>query len=560
MHGRAAVIAVDDGPRFGNLAFDKSFLYARRDDGKELKFTRAERAILLAFTGNLRKLLTRSQLLEALTETESDVSDRNVDYLISRLRTKLGDSARKPTMIATQYGEGYVWIAELQKSPAEVDALLVIGPVTGLDGLMSPGRSRAVLQRLQAAIDSLTARDQIVVVDENWAPDRRPGSKVRFSLDVSFYDDGVHLHCAAVLRDAVTRYMVATCRLVLDAHGVPTRPPDIEEAATDLTAAMWRHAVGGQGIFVGPQDVPLELRMHDTASLLTRSQESWAEMGEQIARQRESCPRDPQTNLMWAMHLYARILQNPAAIEMRGDYEAQIEAAVFEHLPALQDNPILMLGASKLLLFTGRGHLGLAERLAEHAFASSAAFAASFAGLGQIRMCRGNIASAVDLYDRGIDLAEPKSEFQVYLMVLKCAALLAAGDRSALDAACAVLYATKPMTRLQLGLFLAPSGPLAPDLEALLAQFDASRAQRAILYLYYLHARLFEQEDHRCNMMRGLLGHLLPRFGNGIVQEEVWRSVPQLACDFAPGNDGGTRGQGPAKVRKKGFNSSKINQ
>jgi len=43
--------------------------------------------------------------------SESDISDRNIDFLVNRLRTKPGDSAKSPKYIATQYGEGYVWIA-----------------------------------------------------------------------------------------------------------------------------------------------------------------------------------------------------------------------------------------------------------------------------------------------------------------------------------------------------------------------------------------------------------------------------------------------------------------
>jgi DNA-binding winged helix-turn-helix (wHTH) protein len=512
-----------DDIQFGDLTFDKSFLFARRGSGEELKFTRAERAILLLLTASARKVVTRNRLLDAITGAGSDSADRNVDFIINRLRAKLGDSARDPSFIATQYGEGYVWIAEA--SEGATGALLVVGPVFGLEHGASAERARSFLSRLKDAIDAQTADDQIVVLEQNG---QAASHNASFSLEVSFYDDGKCLHCAAVLRKAMTGQILQTFRLTLDPAGLPAGEPDIETIVAALKSAMWRQATMGQGILAGPTDQPLELRMHDAARLFARSDESWAEMSEQLSAARRNHSGDPQTELMWAMHLYARILQNPADLDMRAAHEKDIEACVFDHLAAFQGNPIFLLGASKLLLFAGRGHLALAEQLAEQAFASSTAFASAFAALGQIRMCKGDIRSAVDLYDRGIELSEPDSEFRVYLMVLKCAALMAEGDRPALDHAAAALYALKPITRLQIGLFMAPPGPLAPDLTMVLSQFDAARARYAILHLYYLLARLFVREDHRENIMRGVIGHLTERFGADVVPDEVRQSVPRL--------------------------------
>jgi len=507
-----------DDVQFGDLVFDASFLFARRGPDDELKFTRAERAILALLTENTRKVVTRERLLDAIKGAGSDSADRNVDFVINRLRAKLGDSARNPSFIATQYGEGYVWIAEPSNGAVSAEPLLLIGPVFGLEH--AADRARAFLSRLRDEVDAQTADDQTIVLGSNG---QSASSKARFLLEVSFYDDGRHLHCAAVLRKTATGQILQTFRLTLD----PVEP-DIAAVVATLKRSMWRQATTGQGVLVGPTDQPLELRMHDAASLFARPDESWAEMSEQLSEARRNHPGDPQTELMWAMHLYARILLNPVDLGMRAAYEEDMERCVFDHLAAFQDNPIFLLGAAKLLLFTGRGHLALAEQLAEQAFASSTAFASAFSGLGQIKMCKGDIRSAIDLYDRGIELSEPNSEFRVYLMVLKCAALMAEGDRSGLDQAAAALYAQKPITRMQLGLFMAPPGPLAPDLTLLLSQFDAARARHAILHLYYLIARLFVRAEHRENVMRGVIGHLTERFGADVVPDEVRRSVPRL--------------------------------
>ena len=63
------------------------------------------------------------ELLDAIAGSGSVGTDRSIDFLINRLRAKLGDSARSPTMIATQYGEGYIWIARPQRAESRRDAV-----------------------------------------------------------------------------------------------------------------------------------------------------------------------------------------------------------------------------------------------------------------------------------------------------------------------------------------------------------------------------------------------------------------------------------------------------
>lgn len=99
-----------EGLRYDDLILEQSLVFARRGE-KEVRFTRRERALLQLFTRHPRQLLHRSQILDALSYTGSDSSDRTIDFLVNRLRSKLGDDARHPRFIATQYGEGYIWIA-----------------------------------------------------------------------------------------------------------------------------------------------------------------------------------------------------------------------------------------------------------------------------------------------------------------------------------------------------------------------------------------------------------------------------------------------------------------
>ena len=83
------------------------------------------------------------------------------------------------------------------------------------------------------------------------------------------------------------------------------------------------------------------------------------------------------------------------------------------------------------------------------------------------------------------------------------------------------LYALKPITRMQLGLFVAEPGELPPDLAALFASFDAERVQTLLSYLYNVSARQFHDPAHRMNVMRGFLQRATHRFGEDVVPHMV---------------------------------------
>ena len=90
--------------RFAGVRFDDTLLSAHLEDvDREVRFTRAERAVLEAFLHNPGRLLTRDQLLDAIGGEGSDMSDRRVDFVINRLRGKLMDPARQPRLIETRY-------------------------------------------------------------------------------------------------------------------------------------------------------------------------------------------------------------------------------------------------------------------------------------------------------------------------------------------------------------------------------------------------------------------------------------------------------------------------
>lgn len=509
--------------QYGDLVFDDTFLFAHRGE-QELRFTRQERAMLLALTRTPRKLLRRAVLLDSIAEAGSEVSDRNVDFLVNRLRAKLGDAARAPKYIATQYGEGYVWIAE-RADHKVLEAFLVVGPVFGLGTPTAHADERRFIERLRRALDNSLPKGEKVVTAEGWQPYSGAAHKVRYFVETSFHADGDGLHCAVVLRDMAKRQILRALRLVLQPGELVALDAQADGAAAETRKAVWDHLSRPAIGVAAPTDEPLELKVHGAAKLLGGSAQSWFESGAQLAQARTDNPSDVRTALMWCMHLYSRLVMTGfigIAFDERSRIEREIETLVFECLPSLQDDPILVLAAAKLLFYIHRGHIDLAEALANEAFAQSTAFAASFPILAQINAARGRFGESVSLYDKAIELAEPGSEYHLYILVLKCTVLLASGDMDAVQTAAADLHAVKPSTRMALGLLTARfDRPLEADLAQVLAMLDAEGARKMLAYLHYNSARHFLAARHRDNVMRPLSQHLRRRFGNALVEDAV---------------------------------------
>lgn len=529
------------GMRFNDLVFDDEMLSVRRDDGTEQRLTRQERALLLHFTNNAGKLLTRPRLVELMARDASETNERNIDFIVNRLRRTLGDSARQPRFIATQYGEGYVWIAQPVATTPDA-TFLMIGPVYGLRE--QADRAQALLAKLTAKLDAQIGTGRKVSCAPDWRPGMPMPHDVAYSLDASFHAETEMLHAAFVLRHARSRHVIGAFRARFE-NG--TAASAIDTLAAEVKSAIWTHLAIPVTAVAASSDTPLEVRLYDAADILSRTPAIWRENEAQLARARAERPDDPTLAIMWGLNLYARLLSQALdADEMMSAaawsaVEDEMEALALANLPKVQDNPLLVLGVAKLLFFVDRGHSDLAAQLADEAFANSTAFAAAFALQGQIRMCRGDIAEAIAFYDDGMEMSEPGSAFHRYLLVLKCTALLAANERQALDRACAELYAIKPVTRQELGILMADpkARNLPPDIDAVLLMLSEERARKLVAYFYNVFARRFDSRAHRCNVMRGLVTHTVRHFGRGIVPEPVsetfgWRVNRHAEADGRP--------------------------
>ena len=77
-------------------------------EGEDVRLSALEYRLLMAFLNNRGKLLTRSRLLEDIWDIAGDfVNDNTLTVYIKRLRDKLGDDQKEPTLIKTIRGLGY---------------------------------------------------------------------------------------------------------------------------------------------------------------------------------------------------------------------------------------------------------------------------------------------------------------------------------------------------------------------------------------------------------------------------------------------------------------------
>jgi two-component system, OmpR family, response regulator len=99
--------------RFGRWRFDRMTRQLINADDVGIALSSAEFRLLAAFTQRPGRVLSRDQLIELTRAPGVDVNDRSIDLAVSRLRAKLGDTAREPSLIRTVRGEGYLFDAEV---------------------------------------------------------------------------------------------------------------------------------------------------------------------------------------------------------------------------------------------------------------------------------------------------------------------------------------------------------------------------------------------------------------------------------------------------------------
>jgi len=83
-------------------------------DGTEVPLTAGEFNLLSALALAPNRVLSRNQLLDAVSHNDESPSDRMIDVFISRLRKKIEQDPKRPAFIVTVPGHGYKFIGDTQ--------------------------------------------------------------------------------------------------------------------------------------------------------------------------------------------------------------------------------------------------------------------------------------------------------------------------------------------------------------------------------------------------------------------------------------------------------------
>jgi len=87
-------------------------------EGVLIPLSGAEFRLLSVFIEHPNRVLNRNQLMDLALGREATAFDRSIDVQVSRLRTRLRDDAREPSIIKTVRNEGYVLAAAVERVEA----------------------------------------------------------------------------------------------------------------------------------------------------------------------------------------------------------------------------------------------------------------------------------------------------------------------------------------------------------------------------------------------------------------------------------------------------------
>jgi tetratricopeptide (TPR) repeat protein len=512
------------------MIFKSDFTSGKRDDGIVLKFTRLERQALMFFNENAGRILTRNQILDAVSAPGSEKSDRSVDFLMNRIRVKLGDSAQDPRFIETLYGEGYVWLKPtLRPAVAYDDAFIVIGPFRSTDNLGAQAdRAFEIAHLLKRDLRSDLREDQrIIIAPDILAAQMKNGPVI--SIQLGFFRDHNLLECVVTARHCPNDRLVYVSRFSLE--DTASQPLAInsktQRIAEEVLTNHWQNLTAGSAA-----DTPLPVAMHNAAQM-PNSSNSWKDNDRRLLALRASVSDDPALKLMWATHLHSKYVYKGSEL-FRIDTatcaqdEAEIERLVLESLDFVQARPEYTAMAAKLLYFVDRGYKELALELANMALWSNTALTSSLAIVGQLHGFTDNMDAAECYLTQAVEMSDESSELQVYSLFMLCQAYMAMGDRSKLAATLKRIYKLRPASIVVFEPLF--TDPVSPSLraKAMMLLMKRDQAMGILRQVNYLSARLYENPKHRENALLTPANLIVSRFGRRSIPDDIAVHLPNL--------------------------------
>ena len=109
-----AMASVAPVMRFAGWQFDLAKRTLASPRGKAVHLTAAEFQLLQALVANANQVIGRDRLLELVAGRHWEPDDRTVDQHISRLRRKLETNPKRPELIKSVRGRGYLFAAQIE--------------------------------------------------------------------------------------------------------------------------------------------------------------------------------------------------------------------------------------------------------------------------------------------------------------------------------------------------------------------------------------------------------------------------------------------------------------
>jgi TolB-like protein len=130
--------------------------------GHDVKLTHGEFALLVALTRYPDRVLSREQLLDAVSGRSADAFDRSIDNLVARLRRKIEREIKRPRVIVTVRGAGYKFCSQrdVRETPCPTAASarhgILVLPVADLgDGRNLHNFTAAVSSALRTELNAV---------------------------------------------------------------------------------------------------------------------------------------------------------------------------------------------------------------------------------------------------------------------------------------------------------------------------------------------------------------------------------------------------------------------
>jgi len=110
---RSAAANEDGSPlRFSGWTMDIRRRELCSPDGEPIELSTGEFNLLAAFAQRPNRVLSRDQLLDIVYDREAGLFDRSIDVQVGRLRRKIEPDPKRPSLIKTVRGLGYMFTGE----------------------------------------------------------------------------------------------------------------------------------------------------------------------------------------------------------------------------------------------------------------------------------------------------------------------------------------------------------------------------------------------------------------------------------------------------------------